>query len=135
MKQNSKKALIAVAIVAVVALLMGAAYLIFMPHGEQGAKAIEVEVVLADQTTKDYSLHTDEEFLRGALEEENLIAGSESDFGLFVTEVAGVKADDAKQEWWRFTKDGELLMTGVDTTPIADGDHFEITLTVGYDAA
>ena len=40
--------------------------------------------------------------------------------------------DDSKQEWWSFTKDGQMLETGVDTTPIADGDHFEITLTAGY---
>ena len=41
-------------------------------------------------------------------------------------------ADDSQQQWWCFTKGGEMLETGVDTTPIADGDAFEITLTEGY---
>ena len=44
----------------------------------------------------------------------------------------GVTADDANQEWWCFTKGGKMLETGVDSTPIADGDTFEITLTQGY---
>ena len=72
------------------------------------------------------------EYLRGALEQEALIAGEESDYGLFVKTVDGVTADDANQEWWCFTKGGEMLETGVDSTPIADGDTFEITLTQGY---
>ena len=33
---------------------------------------------------------------------------------------------------WCFTKAGEMLMTGVDTTPIADGDHYEIELKTGW---
>ena len=69
---------------------------------------------------------------RGALEEQKLIQGTESEFGLFVTTVNGVTVDDSQQQWWRFSKGGEVLMTGVDSTPIADGDAFEITLTTGY---
>ena len=47
--------------------------------------------------------------------------------------TAGQKAiGEAKEEWWCFTKDGEDVMTGVDSTPVADGDHFEITLKTGY---
>ena len=46
--------------------------------------------------------------------------------------VDGVTADEAKQQWWCFTKGGETLMSGVDTTPIEDGDCCEITLTTGW---
>ena len=66
------------------------------------------------------------------LEQEGLVAGEESEYGLFVKTVDGYTADDSNQEWWCFTKNGESLTTGVDTTPIADGEHFEATLTVGY---
>ena len=66
------------------------------------------------------------------MEQEKLIAGDESEYGLFVKTVDGRTADDAKQEWWCFTKGGETLMTGVDDTPIADKEKFEITLTVGW---
>ena len=61
-----------------------------------------------------------------------LIAGDESEYGLFVKTVDGETADDANQEWWCFTKGGEMLMTGVDDTMIADGEQYEATLTVGW---
>ena len=75
---------------------------------------------------------TDEEYLRNVLEPAGLIAGEDSEYGMFVKTVDGYTADDAKQEWWCFTQDGGQVNTGVDTTPVADGDHFEITLTTGY---
>ena len=102
------------------------------PAGQEGAKKLVVTVVHGDGTSRDFSLATDAEFLRGALEEQKLIEGSESEYGLFVTAVDGETADDALQQWWCFTRGGEMLMTGVDTTPIADGEHYEITLTTGW---
>lgn len=129
---KKKKIIIAVvALVAVVAVALGL-YAAFGPKGTAGAKTIQVQTVFADGTTKEHTIQTDAEFLRGAMEQEAMVAGDESDYGLFVKTVDGYTADDAKQEWWCFTKNGEMLETGVDTTPIADGDHFEVTLTVGY---
>lgn len=98
---------------------------------QPGEKTITVEIVLPDETIT-HTITTDAEYLRGALEEKSLVAGDESQYGLFVKTVAGVTIDESKQEWWNFTKGGEALFTGVDTTPIAHGDKFEITLTVGY---
>ena len=104
----------------------------FGPKGTAGQKAIGVTVVYADATTDEFSFSTDAEFLRQALEEQKLVEGEESQYGLYVKTVNGVTADEAKEEWWCFTKDGEDVMTGVDSTPVADGDHFEITLKTGY---
>ncbi len=134
-QKSSKKTILIVSCVLVVLIAAAAIiYAVTRPATQQGAKTVTVKVVTGDTAndTKTFTLHTDQEFLRGALEEKNLIKGSESEFGLYVTEVNGVKADDAKQQWWCFTKGGEMLMTGVDTTPIADGDVFEITLTTGW---
>lgn len=130
-KSNKKIWLAAAALVAAVAVLLGV-YFMTRPAPQQGGKTIAVQVVLLDGESSDYTIQTDEEYLRGALESIDLIEGSESEYGLFVTTVNGVTVDDSKQQWWCFTQDGEMLMTGVDTTPIADGDHFEITLTEGY---
>ena len=85
---------------------------------------ITVAVTFPDGTTKDYEIETDAEFLRGALEDEDLVEGEESQYGLYVHKVDGVSDEDGY--YWAFYKDGEYLMTGVDTTPIADGDKFEI---------
>ena len=97
-----------------------------------GTKTITVEIIVDGADTVTKSITTEAEYLRGALEEEDLIAGEESQYGLFVKTVNGITIDDAKQQWWCFTKGGADLFTGVDTTPIADGDMFEITLKTGY---
>ena len=120
-----------VALILVAAVLLGV-YLANRPQGGAGEKTITVDVVLLDGSDTQTTITTDAEFLRGALEQEGMIQGEESDYGLFVTTVNGVTADDSKEQWWCFTKGGESLETGVDSTPIADGDAFEITLTEGY---
>ena len=131
-KKSNKKIWLAVAaLVLAVAVVLGI-YFVTRPAPQQGGKTITVQVVLLEGEPSDFTIQTDEEYLRGALESIDLIEGSESEDGLFVTTVNGVTVDDSKQQWWCFTQDGEMLMTGVDTTPIADGDHFEITLTEGY---
>ncbi len=131
-KRSIKKPLIGVIIFIVVIAAMAVLYNVFKPEASKGAKTITAEVVLVDGTSKSYEISTDAEYLRQALEEKKLIEGEESEYGLYVKTVDGVTADDGNQEWWCFTKGGESINTGVDTTPIADGDHFEITLTVGY---
>ena len=92
---------------------------------------ITLEVVYPDGSSKEFTIATDpENNLRKALEGEGLIAGEEGPYGLYVKVVDGVTADyDVDQSYWSLSKDGEMLMTGVDTTPIADGDHFELTYT------
>ena len=142
MDQNKKplnKKLIAgvVALIAVIAILLGVCLNNRQPT-TSGSKTITVSVfdtVGSTKASNTATITTDEEYLRGALEQEDSgisISGSESEYGLFVTTVDGVTADDSKQQWWCFTKGGEMLNTGVDSTPIADGDTFEITLTEGY---
>ena len=64
--------------------------------------------------------------------ENELVAGEIGQYGLFITTVDGETADDSKQQWWCITKGGEQGNTSADTTPIGDGDQFELTLTQGY---
>ena len=97
-----------------------------------GAKTVTFVVNHGDGSTHTYTLHTDAATLGEALLKEEIIAGQDSQYGLFVTTVDGETADDAKQEWWCLTKGGKEWMNGVDTTDIADGEAYEFTLTVGY---
>ena len=132
-KKTNKKGIV-IGLVALVVLIAAFAllYTQLMPKPAAGAKAVTATVVHKDGTSAMVEMHTDAEFLRQALEEKQLISGDETEFGLWVKTVDGETANDANQEWWCFTKGGEMLMTGVDATPIEDGDAFEITLTVGY---
>lgn len=134
MKQNKNfmKALIAAAALLVVILAMLLIYHQFKPGTEKGAKEIIVQVVIPEEETKEFTIHTDAEYLRQALEEEKLIQGTDGEYGLFITQVNGRIAQDTNQEWWCITKAGGQVNTSVDTTPIADGDQYELTLTVGY---
>ena len=131
-KKTKKLVIIGVVVLAVLVCAFLAIWFATRPETSKGAKTVNVTVDFGDGETKNYELHTDAEYLRGALDEENLVEGTESEFGLYVLTVDGVTADESKQQWWCFTKGGEMLMTGVDSTPVADGDSFEITLTTGY---
>ena len=89
---------------------------------------ITLEVIGPDGTSKEHTVKTDSsKNLRQALEGAGLISGEEGPYGLYVKVVDGITADyDVDGSWWSLTKDGELC-SGVDSTPIADGDHFEFT--------
>lgn len=131
-KKTKKQIIWAACILGLLLLAAGTLLAIFPSKVTQGAKAITITVIDAEKTATSFTLHSDQEFLRGALEEKALILGSEGPFGLFVTSVNNIAADESKQQWWCFTKGGEALFTGVDETPISDGDAFEITLMTGY---
>lgn len=126
-KSQKARVILGVVLVCVLAAGFWAAYTFLRPQPVQGEKSLEVVVVMPD-SSETFSLKTDAEYLRQALEEISLIQGAESSYGFFITTVNGVAADDAKREWWRLSKDGEELVTGVDNTPIQDGERYEITL-------
>lgn len=128
---KNKKTLIALIVLVVLVIGAFAVWKVNAPQGQTGDKTILVSVVV-DTETSDFVIETDAEFLRGALEQAGLVEGTESEYGLYVTTVNGVTADESQQQWWCFTRSGGTLETGVDTTPIADGEHYEITLTTGW---
>lgn len=131
MSKTKKIVIAVVAVVAAAAVLLGVYFAFGKADTQQGSKTVTVTVTAGDYE-KEHKLKTDAEFLGAALQEAEMIKGEESQYGLFITEVDGVAADSAKQEWWCVTKGGEMVMTGADATPIADGDSFELTLKVGY---
>ncbi len=94
-------------------------------------KTISVTVVYADESEKVFDIETDAEFLGEAMLEEKLITEEEYESG-FYTEIDGVKADyNADKAWWCITKNGEMTTVGMNEQPIADGENFEITYTIG----
>lgn len=102
------------------------------PEPTVGAKEISVLVTHADQSEKNFTYQTDAAYLGEVLQENELVDGEIGQYGLFITMVDGETADDSKQQWWCITKGGEQVNTSADTTPITDGDQFELTLTEGY---
>lgn len=60
-----------------------------------------------------------------ALLELELIAGDDSEYGLYVKTVNGITADyDTDGKYWAFYIDEEYAASGVDTTPVTDGSSY-----------
>lgn len=99
--------------------------------GGEGDKTITVEVVHADKSTKTFTYHTDAEYLGTVLYGSGLIVADKENPGMFHT-VDGEKAVYAENgAYWALYIGQEYAMTGVDQTPIQDGDAFRLVYTVG----
>ena len=97
-----------------------------------GEKTIYVTVQVEEHSVI-FTIKTDKSTLGEAMMEHNLLEGESDMYGLYVKSVNGMIADyDTDQSWWGLYSHGEMLMTGVDTTEIADGDVFEMVRNVGY---
>ena len=98
----------------------------------EGKKTITVTVVDDKGESSVYHIETESEYLRGAIEEKLGLEGEESEYGLYVKTVNGITADfDENGAYWSFSQNGEMMMTGVDSTPVSDGDTFDIVYTKG----
>lgn len=97
--------------------------------GDSGQKAGEktflLTVVDKDGAETEFEIHTDQDMVGAALQEEGLISGEEGDYGLYVKTVNGITADyDTDKTYWAFYIDGEYATSGVDTTAIQEGSKY-----------
>lgn len=88
----------------------------------EGATAFTLEVVDPDGKQTTFDIHTDEKTVGAALLTLGLIAGEDSEYGLYVKTVNGVTVDyDKDGKYWAFYVDGEYAATGVDSTDVTAG--------------
>lgn len=93
----------------------------------EGSKQFYLTVTDGDGNQYDYTVNTDAETVGEALLELGLIAGDETEYGLYVKEVNGFVADyDTDGTYWAFYIDGEYAMTGVDQTEITEGSTYTL---------
>ena len=96
------------------------------------SETVTITVTVTDDKgqAKDFEIKTDADNLGDALVANGLVEGDVGDYGLYIKVVDGLRADyDLDGAYWAISKDGEYLMTGADSTPIADGEHYELTYT------
>ena len=97
-----------------------------------GGKSFSVVVTDLDGNQTTFQYKSDKATVGEVLLDEGLIAGEDSEYGLYVTTVNGITADwDADQTYWAFYIDGEYAMTGIDATEIVDGSTYSLVLTKG----
>lgn len=127
---NKKVIAAVVAIVVLVAAAIGC-WIAFGPKTSEGAKTIKVQVVHADKSTKDFTYKTDAQYLAEVLQENKLIEGEDSEYGLFITTVDGEKADyNTDGSYWSIYVNNEYGQYGADQQPVNDGDTFKLAYEV-----
>lgn len=91
----------------------------------EGQTKFAFTVVDKDGNEAAFEIHTDKEMVGEALTELNLIAGDESEYGLYVKTVNGITVDyDKDGVYWAFYVDGKYASSGVDTTPVTEGASY-----------
>jgi len=105
---------------------------------DQETAGISFTVTVTDlsgsETTFDYT--SEAATVGEALLAEGLIAGDDSEYGLYITSVNGITADwDKEQTYWAFYIDGEYATTGVDSTEIEEGKVYSFVLTGAQETA
>ncbi len=92
-----------------------------------GEGAVVFDFVVVDEEGKEtlFEIHTDKTTVGEALLELKLIDGEDGDYGLYVKTVNGTMLDyDKDGMYWSFYINGEYAMTGVDATPITEGETY-----------
>lgn len=97
---------------------------------EQGEpKTITLTVTYEDGMADEYTIETDAEYLKEAIESTVTLEGTESNYGFTVTAVNGVEADftAGSNAYWAIYVNGEYGNYSIDAQPVADGDSFGLT--------
>lgn len=98
----------------------------------EGETQFSFIVVDGDGNESAFDIHTDKETVGDALLELQLIAGDESEYGLYVKTVNGITADyDTDGTYWAFYINAEYASTGVDTTDITPGATYTFQVEAG----
>lgn len=91
----------------------------------EGSTAFAFTVVDGEGEETHFEINTDKETVGEALLELELIAGDESEYGLYVKTVNGITVDyDKDGKYWAFYVDDEYASTGVDSTTITEGASY-----------
>ena len=129
---KNKKLIVSLVCLVLVVALMAGVYFTTRPETAAGSKTITVSVTHSDGTVKEFTYHTDEEFLGPVITENGLVEGTVGEYGLVIESVDGEKASwEENQSYWALYIGGEYATTGADTTAIYDGDAFSLVYTIG----
>lgn len=93
----------------------------------EGKTKILFTVVDKDGNETNFEIHTDKDTVGDALLEHELIEGDAGDYGLYVKTVNGINADyDKDKTYWAFYINGQYATSGVDTTPVKEGENYSL---------
>lgn len=95
----------------------------------EGETSFSFTVIDGEGNETSFKINTDKSTVGEALLENELIAGEEGDYGLYVKTVNGITADyDKDQTYWAFYVNGEYATSGVDQTKINESDSYSFKI-------
>ncbi len=131
---NKKRSyIIGISAIIVCIICFALVYLRFSPKpSTSGQKAYTLKVSDGNKDVQ-YSGKTDTEYLSGLMDElknsddfdyESFVG----DYGMYITSVNGIKADDSQKTYWAIYVNGEYGQYGADSQPVNDGDTYALKL-------
>ena len=125
--KNKKLIIAAVALLAVVAIMIGISS-VAKPQGVAGGKSVQIVIVYEDGTTREETYQTDAEFLSELLLEKELVTGYESqEYGFTIESVDGITLDWSKDgAYWALYVGEEYAITSAAGIVLEDGGVYKL---------
>ena len=128
--KNKTKGLIALVIAIIVIAGVG---FYFQQQANSDLKSVTLQIVSKrDNVNKSEDYKTDKEFLGDLLKKENLVEYEDSQYGMYIHVVDGLKDDETNQYWWAILEDGQSSTYGADSLALKDGSTYTLELKQGY---
>ena len=126
MMNNSLKKLLSMILCVVLVAAMALFATGCMENGKEEAtgESVSFTVIVVDLEGKEttYEITTTETTVGAALMAEELLAGEEGPYGLYIKEVAGIPLDwDTDGKYWAVYVDSEYALSGVDSLAVTEG--------------
>ena len=134
---KTKKIVTIISIALIIGLIAGFGFTWYITQqtkkSDDGLK--KVTIVVEDNNGKEESFtdNMDAATLREAMDKmtDFEFDGNDSEYGIMVTTVNGIVADDNKDgAYWAFYVNGKYCEYGIEEQPVKDGDIFRIEYTV-----
>ena len=132
-KNHLRSYIIGISAIILCIICFALVYVRFSPRTDANAqKAYTLDVSDGIKNIRYYG-KTDSLYLSGLLDELNNSDGFEYEsssgaYGMYITSVNGIKADDGKKTYWAIYVNGEFGQHGADSQPVNDGDAYALKL-------
>ncbi len=131
-KKTNRKIIIGAAILVVLIAAFLIIFNVLRDKPAKGSKSVTLEVLNQENQTSEYSVQTDAEFLRQAMEEAEgfTFDGEEGQYGFTLFTINGETHDwNVDGSYWAVYVNGEYGQYGIDSQPVKDGDVFRFEYT------
>lgn len=133
-KKGTGKLILGISALAILIGLFIVLWALFGPKTTEGSKTVSLSVVAQDGAETTYDAKTDALVLQELMDELKAdgftYGGNESEYGLMVDTINGVRADYTLDgAYWSFYVNDEYCNYGISEQPVNDGDDFSIVYT------